>query len=1115
MVLSKKFCQLLRNVTMLFCFLLILSGNIQAQEINISGKVTDSQGEPVVGAYITLVGTRVVAAAGLDGSFTIKAPQNGRLTISSLGYVEQTVPISGRSIINIVLEDDVTALDEVVMIAWGSQKKEHLTGAISVVDVNKSLESRPITDVGRALQGSSPGLIVTTTEGSLGGNPTIRIRGSYSTIGGGTGAPLIIVDNVEVPSLAYVNSDDIESISILKDASTTAVYGARAAFGAVLITTKKGSTEDGSVRVNYSSNFSWATPTNVPQHTRADLGMQYSMDQMNALKETPTFEYGQVGYYYNPDVIAKTKQWIDTYGDGKSLGREMVEGRDFDYRTSGGVYYYRPWDIYDIYYKDWTPQQNHNLSVAGNKGGTRYNISVGYLNQKGILKLFDDFYKRANVSGSVSTDVKKWLTVRANYFYSKSDSENPFTYASSTYPSIYYLYRWHQTYPYGTYKGVEFRGGVNDMKSARPVEQQDNWSRYGVGATLNIIDGLTVNLDYTYTLTNVSTHTVGGYVYGIDQWSVGANKTFDDLMKTYTSATYDYAQYTMSKNMRNAYNANINYTKKIKENHSIGVTAGTNIEDAEYVYVRARRNGVFDFDKGEVNLAGGDQVASSNHSWWSVVGFFARANYSYKEKYLLELNGRYDGSSKFAAGKRWGFFPSMSAAWRVSEEPWMQPIKNVVNSLKLRGSYGSVGNQDVPLASYIPTIGLTTPSASGNYWLTNGNFAQYVGHTAAGVPALVDPSLTWETVTTLDFGLDARFLNDKFGLTVDWYSRVTSDMLVAGVTIPSTVGASAPRRNYGELTTNGIEIELNFNHTFSNGLHLSLSGQYTDYKTVVTKFASQNDPLISSTYYQGKVLGEIWGYRSNGLFQNEDFQWENGSIKTKVLPNGRVTYVLADGVADQTLYESGLFKYAPGDVRFKDLNGDGVIDYGSNTVNDPGDRTVIGNTMPRHQFGFRIGANWKGFDLDVFFQGVGSRSVWATGNMTLPGWYGAEANFAHTLDYWTPENTDAFYPRPLEHGNASKWNYLPTDRYLLNLSYVRLKNLNLGYTLPSKTTKKVGIQRLRVYLSGENLFELDNMGNIPIDPELNWTSTTQNDGRSYGRSYPYRRTLSFGIQLQF
>lgn len=399
--------------------------------LTVTGTVTDTNRDPIPGASVIVKGTITGTVTDAEGRFTLPAAANATLVVSFVGMQTREIPIGNRTSIDVSLVSSVSEIEEVVIVAYGTQKKANLTGAVSTVEVDKTLEARPVTEVGRALQGSTPGLIVTTTSGSIGGSPTIKIRGTVSTIGGGSGNPLILVDNVEVPDLSYVNPDDIESISVLKDASTTAIYGARAAFGAVLITTKKGTT-DGKTRISYSNNFSWSTPTSVPKHTRADLNLQYSYDQLNAFNETPTWEFGQVGYYYNPDVIAKVKEWIDTYGDGKGLGREMAEGRDFDYRASGGAYYYRPWDIYDIYYKSQTPQVNHNISV---RGGTEKNAYNGYL----------------------------------------------------------------------TYQ--------ND---------------------------------------------------------------FGD--------------------------------------HSLKVTGGTNIEDAEYIYLSAKRTGVYDFDKGEVNLAGGDQTANSEHT---------------------------------------------------------------------------------------------------------------------------------------------------------------------------------------------------------------------------------------------------------------------------------------------------------------------------------------------------------------------------------------------------------------------------------------------------------------------------------------------------------------------
>lgn len=1119
MFVKKKISYRLRYVAMTLIAFVFSIGGVWAQNVNVSGKVSDKNGEPLVGVYILVQGTTTGTSTDADGKYSLEAPQKGTLRFTFMGYSDAILPINGRSTINVIMEEDAIMLNEVVMVAYGSQKKENLSGAVSSVNVGKTLDSRPISDVGRALQGSAPGLIVTTTSGALGGSPSIKIRGTTSTLGGGNGNPLILVDNVEVPDLSYVNPDDIESISTLKDASTTSIYGARAAFGAILITTKKGN-KDGSVKVSYSDNFAWGKPTNLPEFTRADLGLQYSLDQHNGLLKTPDTEFSPYnGYMISQTGIAKTREWIEKYGDGSSLGREMVEGRDFDYNPKGGApYFYRPWDVRGMFYKDWAPQQTHNLSVVGGTEKIQYSLSAGLMHQSGALKEFNDSFNRKSLSGNLSTKVNKMITLRGGFMYTRTAEESPMSFYEGTtdqqadiYGPTYYIYRWHNVNPYGTYNDKEFRNGIAELKGAKAKENDTYYARFTLGATIDIYKGLKANFDYTYNQTFKTEHRNGGYLGALDIFSgVPKGKTFDDIYKVYTGAKANYASYDSSKNLRNAYNGNITYENTFGK-HNIKAMVGTNIEDAEYIYHRSKRLNLYDINKGEVNLAAGDQIATSEHSWWAVAGVFMRVNYNFNEKYLIEGNIRYDESSKFAAGSRGGWFPSVSAAWRITEEPWMKSIKHVVNSLKIRGSYGMIGNQDVPLGSFIPSLTVTNPT-TGNYWLVNGNFVPQVTNAAA----LVDNTLTWEKVSTLDFGLDGRFWNDKIGLGFDWYQRKTQDMLSGGEILPSSVGASPAKQNFGELTTNGIEFEVSFNHTFSNGLRLTVGGNFTDYTSKITKWANANDPLYTDKF-EGMRVGDIWGYEAERLWQADDFVWENGAIKTQTV-NGQVTNVLKNKdykPGYQALYESGNFRFSPGDVKFKDQNGDGIINYGKKTVGDPGDLKVIGNTEPRYIYSFRVGANWKGIDLDIFFQGVGKREMWVSGNMVLPGWAGGEANFAHTLDAWTPENTGAFYPRAIDYGNTQRWNYQTNDRYLLNMAYLRLKNLTVGYTLPGRLTQKAYINRLRVYFSGENLFEFDNLGDNPIDPELAHTALTEGDARAFGRAYPYRRTLSFGVQLDF
>jgi TonB-linked SusC/RagA family outer membrane protein len=1084
--------------------------SVQAQQPkSISGKVTDASGATLPGVTVVIKGTTIGTITNSEGEFTVLAPSDAKILVFSfVGMKSQEIAISGKTAFKIEMEPEVVSVDEVIVVGYGTQKRESIASAVSTIDVKKTLESRPITGVGNALQGSSPGLQVTTTSGELGTSPTIRVRAYTGSLNGSGGNPLILLDNVEIPNLNSVNPDMIESISTLKDAAATAIYGARAAFGAILITSKKG-LKDGTVLVNYSNNFSVSAPTVIPKSSRADLGLAYSLAQYR-WNRTAT-EMNAAGVYWSDETVAKVKQWIDTYGDGDGLGREMVEGRDFDYRTGSGAYYYRPWDINKIYFKKYTPFQNHNFSVNGGTEKISYNVSAELMSQSGILKQFNDNYSRQNISAFISGKVNDWMTVRAKSMLSKTQTDYPFVYYSNVgYDAMYYLYRWQPTFPYGTYKvnGQEYEmdNSINQLKSANTNTDRYYYNQYTIGSTLNPIKGLSIDIDYTYSTAIKAIDTNGGVEYGIMNRSVTSSKKFEGVLGYLQppGGAYDYVQRESVKEERNTFNGYATYEKVIR-NHSLKLMGGSNIEGSETVSLIAKKMKIIDYDKPEINLASGDMTANSSHSWWSVAGFFGRINYGYLDKYYIELNGRYDGSSRFPSNSRWGFFPSASAAWRITEEPFAKVIQPVFSSLKLRGSWGSVGNQDVGTNRFISTM-----SSSLSNWLISGQYPNQVS-----VPGLVSPDLTWENVSTLDIGLDGSALKDKITFNFDWYQRTTSNMLSAGVAVPSSLGTNAPLRNYGELTTKGVELEVTFNHAFANGLKFSVTGQFSDYQTKITKFASATNPLISSNY-EGKTIGEIWGYESDRLFQQGDFVYgADGNIVKITLPSGQVKNTYVEGIPTQYVLESSNFLFSPGDMKFKDLNHDGVIDYGTNTVSDHGDLKVIGNTQPRFEYGFRLNASWKGFDFSAFIQGVGKRSLWATGNMILPGYTATETNFAYTLDYWTTENTNAFYPRPIDYGQSAKWNYQVQTRYLLNLAYLRCKNINIGYTMPDKWMNKINISKLRLYVSGENLFEFDHLGDIQLDPEINYTSKTSIDSRSYGRSYPYVRTLSLGMQLTF
>ena len=1061
-----------------------------AQEKVVSGKVTDDDALPLPGVSVKIKGTTTGTQTSAAGAYSISAKQGQVLVFSFIGTLTQERTVGSSQTIDVTLKADSKSLEEVVVVGYGTQKKATLTGAISTVDVKKVLESRPTTDVVRALQGAVPGLTITSPSGALGTTPSIRLRGiSGSLNAGSAGAqPLILLDNVEVSNLQMINPNDIESISVLKDVASASIYGTRAAWGVILITTKTGKKGAPNL-INYSNNVSFDTPTNTPEMAPAAEGSEMALVAYR--RTNPTLpRFGAVNMFVDDIAVQKMRDWKSQYG-GQDLGPEMVLGRDFEIRD-GFLFFYREWDAGKEFMNKWSPQQKHDLSFSGGGDKISYSLGAGYLGQTGVLKVNPDEFDRYNLSLNVNADVKSWFSARGQIRYSNTLTTTPYSYGGGTYDPLYYLYRWQSFAPYGTYNGVPFRSAIEEVKQANMVQSKDNFARLAVGGTFKILKGLTVDADYTYGGFNGHVQEVGGSVKAIDHWSTGIQLQ----ERSYTSATYDRIIYNSDWNNSNNGRVVATYLKNIN-NHSFKFIAGGEAETFEYVSQRSERRGLMDPNRGELGLTSGDQFTSGSHGHWSTLGAFGRINYTFKNKYLLELTGRYDGSSRFPSNQRYAFFPSMSAGYVISEETFMDFAKPVLSSLKFRGSLGEVGHQNVGNAF------LSLMSTSNSNWLVGST--NMIG---VSTPSIVPPSLTWETVTDLNIGLDARFLNDKLGLTADWFRRTTSDMISAGVTLPNSFGASAPQRNYGAMETKGWEVALDFNHAFSNGLSISAMATLADFNEKLTKYANATKAVSSN--YEGRNLREIWGYETDRLFTNDDFQQDaNGDL---LQLNGR--YVLKEGVPAQTAFETSTFFFGPGDVKFKDINGDGVITQGANTVGDPGDQKIIGNSTPRYQYGLRLGAGWKGFDFDIFFQGVGQRDMWVHSPATVPGVSIGEGWYANQLDYWTPENADAFYPRPSNVGQtANTTNFKIQTRYLLDMSYLRAKNLTFGYTLPAHLSEKIKLNKARIYFSGENLFEKDHLGDLSIDPEIDYSSTGLNDPRTFGRVYPYRRSLSFGLQV--
>jgi TonB-linked SusC/RagA family outer membrane protein len=1092
--------------------LVVLSGSLYAQEHTVTGKVTDAlDGSGLPGVNVAVVGTSKGTISDMDGNYSITVPDNNaKLSFSFIGYTTQIVEVGSQTTINVVLAASDVGLEEVVVVGYGTMKKENLTGAVSTVDVVKNLESKPVADVGRSLQGVVSGVTITYASGNINADPNIKLRGFGSV--NGSSDPLVLIDGVE-GKLSDINPEAIANISVLKDAASTSIYGARAAFGVILVTTKKG--KKGKTTVNYSNNFSW----NTPIFDLKPAPMNYLMDAIHTAKDRNNggapFAFGMGG----TDWKDKSIDWENKYGYlGSGMTNDiMQEGRD--YEVIGGQFYsYRSWDVFDQILIDKAFAQTHNVSVSGGSDKIRYNISYGYTAKEGLYKENTETLDKHNFNGNLSADLSDWVTLNFRTMYTKRNYEEPFNYRAGSLGYLFYAMRWPSNFPYGVSDGKSFGapagssfiGPIGFLREANRNCFERDYSRQTIETVFKILEKEKQQLNFTanfsYSHGSDSNHEKGGSVPMINWWSQGNTPVFDPLYYS-TSSSRNQTTYRTSKEELYAMNAFANYSNTKLENHTFNLLGGMNMEKSQYLYIYTKRPFLLDPNLPELALATGDPSTNNSKEDWSVLGFFARLNYNYKNKLLLEFNGRMDGSSRFPAGDRFAFFPSMSAGYKISEEDFTKGIfeKIKVSNLKFRASWGQIGYQDVGKYAFVPTI-----SSSDAIWIVNSQQEKTFNN-----PKAVSPSLTWETIETIDFGVDLGLFNNMVEVIFDIYQRKNKDMLGPGKQLPVVFGASIPKVNSGELTTKGWELTLNVKHRFSKDFDMYVTGVLSDGTAEITKW--NNETGILSDFYPGMKLGEIWGFETDRLFQASDFNTD-GSLQDGI------------PVQDPNIYSAG-FNLGAGDVKYKDQNGDGVVDKGSFTKEDHGDLVVIGNTTPRYEYSFRIGANFKGFDFGVMFQGIGKRDYWGIGNVAIANFH-YDNLFAHQTDYWREDNTDAFYPRPFA-SNLSTYipntrnigrlltsggymnmrginNLVPQSRYLQDLSYFRLKDITLGYTLPSNIIQKLKIEKLRVYFAAYNVWEATGSF-IPVDPESSINSHSSYS--FYGTSLPQSRSFSFGFQI--
>ncbi len=1090
----KKYVLILFSIAMLFCVQLYA----QQANIAITGIVKNERNETVPGATVVVKGTQIGVITSTDGKFSLKVPPNAVILVSFIGYKTIEVPVKGKTNFEIRIQEDNQLVDEVVIVGYGAQKKVNLTGAVATIDLPKMLGSRPVSDLARGLQGSSPGLLITSSSGNIGQSPEVHIRGIQGSINAESN-PLILLDNVEIPNMMMVNPSDIESISVLKDAASASIYGARGSWGVILLTSKKGA--KGTLHVSYDNNFAWSSPMNTPLIADGADGVEYMLKQYRRTAPTQA-SFNILGAYYDDLSIQRIKQWKQLYG-GMNLSDEMVEGRDFE-RRAGQVYYYRAWDADKVFLNSSSPQMKHNISISGGNDKTTYYGSFGMLNQNGLVKIAPkpDSFSRFNGTMRIESKVTDWFTLRGSVMTFSSSKESPnFRLANAAAGANEYwfnIYRYPETYPYGTFNGLPLKNIRTELEQANMNKNLDDQGRLQLGTTFTFLKGWTADLDYTYAVDNSHTKIATSPISGINSWN---DPTLTSVLANYFPAE-DYVTQTSTWSKRNVGKGYTTYSKEIGS-HSFKLMAGGDIEYYRNEYQYSKAMGLMLPSKPELNLTSGAQFANGYPSHWSTLGFFGRVNYSYKDKYLLEGNIRRDGSSRFPTNHKWGTFPSFSAGYIISNEKFMDAAKTAarLSFLKIRGSWGSIGNMNVGGNSYLRTM-----SASPSNWWIGG-----LNTTMVGVFGNIAENLTWEKVETIDLGLNAKFFKNALDVEFDWFSRSTKDMVTTGVELPASLGAAASARNFGVLVTKGWEFSVGYDKLFESGIGINVKGTLSDETGKITQFANSEVSIQTggndTPNYQGKVLGEIWGYTTDRLFTGDDFSGNNGAANP-------IWNYNTNTPNQDALNTSSAFHYGPGDVKYLDKDGNGVVDFGAGTNLNHGDMSVIGNTTPRYIFGFRLGLNYKGIDLSAFAQGVGSRDYWGTGSLFIPGFTAGEAVYENQMNYWTPENTGAFYPAPSNPGaNNHNANWQPQTRYLLNMSYMRMKNVTIGYTIPKKLTQKVKISKVRIFASGENLFTLDNV-DITIDPEIQQNSVEGfNDAKSFGRTYPYFRTFSFGVQL--
>ena len=1066
--------------------LALISFEIKAQEaVTVSGTVVDAgTKEPVIGASVLIKNTVIGSVTDLDGAFSLSAAEGDELIISCIGYSDRSYVV-GKQVSGIIIEISESAefLEEVVVVGYGSVKKENLSGAVDQIS-SEAFTNRPVANTTQMLQGAVPNLNISLADGKPNGSASYNVRGNTS-IGAG-GSALVLIDGVEGDP-ATLNPNDIESVSVLKDAASAAIYGSRAPYGVVLITTKSAKDDAGKFNLTYSGNFSLQHPTNIPDIV--DDGYVYADMFYKAW-------YGN--RFSEPTGINKSQEfssvWLKMFRARNKAGNPVATTVEPD----GKYVYYGNENYYDLLYRDYVLAQTHNVSANGKTGKLKYYVSGRYYYYDGLYNYNPDTYKTFNLRAKTEAELLPWLTFSENIEFTHDDYHYPFGSAEEASGVLGRSIsdEGHPSNPAFNPDGTLTKAGAMSIGGLvtgnNYLDRITKTFKTTSALKASLLDNkLTLNADYTYRSKD----------YNETRKSTAVPYSAYEGVISYlgTPGTDDYIKESVQFTSYMAVNAYAQYEENFANKHNFKVLAGYNYEQQTYKSIYTQRHGLITPDVEHINLATGTEiVVSSGGNKWRYAGAFFRLNYGYDDRYLIEVNGRYDGSSKFPDNSQWGFFPSVSGAWRVSQEPWWKISPDAVTNLKVRVSYGELGNGNVSPYSYLEKFSFSTMTSR---YLDGMSVIRYTD-----IPSQIPDNIGWERSRTVDAGLDVEFLRGRLSFTGDYYVRKTLDMYTVGPTLPDTFGASAPKGNYADMSTYGYELSLAWNDSFNlagKQFDYGIKATLADYYTIIDRYNNASKKL--SDYYEGQRLGEIWGFVCNGLFQSQDE---------------------IDAAFDGTGYKNALHGTTqslitlPGDPKFEDLDHNHTISKGADTVDDSGDRAIIGNSDPRYIYSFNLNASWNGISLSAFFQGVGKQDWYPGKECAWWGQYNRPYNnvYIWQLDnYWTEDNPNAYLPRYAGYNDVVR--SAVNSRYLQDISYIRLKNLQVGYSLPQRILKKAQLAGVNFYFSAENLWTWSPMYKYTKDFDVLTIGKKSDDyvknDKGTGYNYPTLRSFSFGVTITY